>query len=159
MKSVVIALAALLIAGVAVAKSSDKYGHEEVTFDPKVFSEQQKELAREVKNGERYAELSNSDRRTVLDSLGALDRLMGGISSIDELTENEKLRVFNLQETINTLLTDAAEGSRLICTRETKTGSHRSVNVCRTVAQREREREDSLNYVRGVNTAPLPRSN
>ena len=157
MKSLILTLAAMLIAWSAGAKSSDKYGHDEVRFDPQLFAEQQEELTDELKSGERYAELSNSDRRTVLSSLNDLDRLMSGISSIDELTNTEKLQVFNLQETINTLLTEAAKGSRLICERTTKTGTHRPINVCKTVAQREREREDSVNGLRGLQRAPLER--
>ena len=157
MKFFISALAALLTAGAAAASSTDRYGHDEVTFNPQVFAEQHRALVQEVKTGERYVELSNTDRRDVLDSLNTLGDLLADVSTIDELNNNEKLRVFNLQEQINTLLTEAAKGSRLVCARETKTGSHRSINVCKTVAQRERERDVSVEGLRGHKGAPLPR--
>ena len=67
---------------------------------------------------------------------------------MSELPERTRLEVFNEQELVNTLLTEAREDSRQVCTREKKVGSHRTTTMCKTVAERRRDMEQSQGALR-----------
>jgi hypothetical protein len=87
----------------------------------------------------------------------ALDRIDSALHShgnVAALPEETKLRVFNDQELVNTILTKGRDDSRLLCTRETPVGSHRPVNSCKTVAERRRDRERSQDTMRDLQRAP-----
>ena len=85
--------------------------------------------------------------------LAALDRIGGALAesgSLQSMPEDMKVRVFNDQEAVNTLLTKGREDSQLVCTRETPSGSHRPHTSCKTVAERRRDRERSQDALRTV---------
>ena len=148
----------LLTSTCAHAGKSD-FSHETVKFDPAKFEKQRSAIEKEITRGERYAEISDQDKRDVLEALEAMSGLLEGKSGIDELNADQRIELFNRQETVNTLLTGAAEDSRLICKRQTKTGSHRQETKCVTVAQARTDRENAENMLRGANRRILPNSN
>jgi hypothetical protein len=57
------------------------------------------------------------------------------------------VRVFNDQEVVNTLLTQARADSRLVCDRSRPTGSHRRQTKCQTVAERRRRMESDQDHL------------
>ncbi|MCK7595588.1 hypothetical protein [Pseudomarimonas salicorniae] len=131
-------LAAALAAGLATA--ADDKEHKNYSFSPSHFEAQREAIIKGMR-GKTYRELSDEDRDTVL---AALDRMAGhleGVSQLEELDKRVQTTLFNDQELVNNLLTQAAADSRLICRRETFVGSHRSTNVCLTVLERKRLRE------------------
>lgn len=94
--------------------------------------------------GETYGEITQDDKRKVNDALQRLDAALAGGVDINSLNEAEKVRVFNDQELINTVLMKARADSRVVCKREKTVGSHRAVSQCLTVAERRRLREESF---------------
>jgi hypothetical protein len=114
------------------------------------FSQQRAQIETDLADGKTYAEISSGDRSTVRESLQRISHNLEGVASLDELSEDAKARVFNDQEVINNILTQAAADSRLICTREAKTGSNRKVTTCQTVAERNRRRELDQGNLRDV---------
>lgn len=94
--------------------------------------------------GETYGEITQDDKRKVNDALQRLDAALAGGADINSLNEAEKVRVFNDQELINTVLMKARADSRVVCKREKTVGSHRAVSQCLTVAERRRLREESF---------------
>jgi len=138
-------LALLLMMPIAAVAATGEHGTE--TFDPAKF-EQQRAAIENGLNGDRYSELTSTQRRQVQQALHEIQRLLDRQQAAGALHEEERVALFNAQEEVNTLLTKAADDSRLICKREAKSGSHLRVNVCRTVAQIRRERESSENAIR-----------
>ncbi len=105
------------------------------------FAAQRAQIEEDLADGKTYAEISSGDRAKVRESLNRISGELEGVASIDSLNEEAKARVFNDQEQINTILTQAEADSRLVCTRTKPTGSNRNVTTCETVAERDRRRE------------------
>lgn len=139
-------LAAALLAGPALAA---KGGHENVRFSPAHF-EAQREAIIEGISGETYRELSDEDRATVLEALTRMQDRLAGVDSLEQLDKRDQTAVFNDQDLVNTLLTEAAADSRLVCKREKFVGSNRTTNVCITVGERKRLAEAAQNQMRGM---------
>jgi len=113
------------------------------------FQVQQAKVRSDLLAGEIYSEITASDRERVI---AALDRMSGviGDGSIDRLSPERKVQVFNDQELVNGVLTKARADSRLICKREKPVGSQMATRQCFTVAQRERMKNDSDRFMRSV---------
>lgn len=107
------------------------------------FASQRAEIESELADGKTYAEISAKDRADVRDALDRITGELAGVDSIEELDEPSKTTVFNEQERINTILTQARADSRIVCERSRPTGSHRHVTRCQTVAERRRTMEES----------------
>ncbi len=107
------------------------------------FAAQREAIFKELKGGETYSEISPVDRKKVriaLERISATLERAGGVANLDE---QEKVDVFNNQELVNAILTQAGEDSRLVCRREGKVGTRFTVNVCLTAKERARATEAS----------------
>lgn len=103
---------------------------------------------REELGSEKYAEISSDDRRTVLGLLDRMEVSVQRTGGIDSMPEQQKVDLFNNQEKVNAILTQAAEDSRMVCRREQTTGSHRKTTVCLTAGERRRIRESTQDQLR-----------
>lgn len=112
------------------------------------FAEQKKNIEADIAAGEVYSEISQQHMRDVRGALERITDVLEEEGSVDKLSEAEKAAVFNDQELVNTLLTQASEDSRLICRREKKVGSHRTTTQCATVAERRRISEETTKALR-----------
>lgn len=112
------------------------------------FSEQRAAINKALGDGETYSEMQPDDVRAVQVSLDRIDRMLGTSQSVDQLDPATRVEVFNEQEKVNTLLTNAHRESRLVCRREKPTGSHRPTTLCLTVAERRRQREAANDFFR-----------
>lgn len=111
------------------------------------FAEQRAEIEQDLADGKTYAEISNRQRSEVREALDRIARELEGADSVAELAEPAKVTVFNEQERINTILTQAKADSRLVCDHSRPTGSHRRVTKCQTVAERQRRREADQDHL------------
>ncbi|TXH78013.1 MAG: hypothetical protein E6Q88_00065 [Lysobacteraceae bacterium] len=93
----------------------------------------------EKKEGD-YADLSDKDRKAILDKQADIYRLIEGRTTIEELGPNGKIELANALESMNALLTKA-EDSRMVCERVKVIGSNRPQNKCMSVGERKRLRE------------------
>jgi hypothetical protein len=118
------------------------------------FQAQSQVIRRDLNEGKLYSELDQKQRGEVTAALDRIDVALQSHGNVAALPEETKLRVFNDQELVNTILTKGRDDSRLLCTRETPVGSHRPVNSCKTVAERRRDRERSQDTMRDLQRAP-----
>ena len=149
------ALALLLAAGASLAADQ----HKDVKFSPSKFDKQRGDII-EALEGKQYYEISDDAKRQVIEALDRMSARLQGVGSIDQLGDEDKVAVFNDQELINNLLTNAAADSRLVCTRQKSLGSNMRSNSCMTVAERRRRQEESREQMRRMQrSAPLPAGN
>ncbi len=160
-KLMVLALFALLLPATAMA-TIDSGGQ---AFKPDKgldltasFGEQRAAINKALSDGETYSELQPADLRVVQDSLGRISNLLGDAQTIDQMSPDAKVELFNEQEKVNTLLVQAHKDSRMICRREKPTGSHRPTTLCLTVAERRRQREAANDFFRYNPRAEGPNS-
>jgi hypothetical protein len=123
------------------------------------FEAQRNAIVSALGDGKTYSEISPNDRQRVTASLDRISSLLGGAGGVGQLPEATKVEVFNEQELVNTVLTQAREDSRLVCTREKKVGSHRTTNNCMTVAERRRAREQSQDALLNNSGYKMPLAN
>ncbi len=89
---------------------------------------------------DRYSSIKAEDKEAVLRALDRIDSCCRK-SAADQMSDQDRVESFNDQEIINTIITHAAIDSRLICERNSTTGSHLVHLTCMTLAMRnERER-------------------
>jgi hypothetical protein len=123
------------------------------------FARQRAEIEKDLNDGKTYSEISSSDRTKVREALDHISTWLAGVASVDALNGDTRVKIFNEQEVINTILTDARADSRLVCERSKPTGTNRYVNTCQTVAERERRREDDQRRMQRVRTGIGPANN
>lgn len=118
------------------------------------FSEQQQAVISDF-NGEKYSEISPEDKSKVIDALNRIMNQLGtGNQDINRLPEDVRVSIFNDQNLINTVLTQAAADSRLVCRREKTIGSNMPQNNCLTVAERRRQKNDAQDAVSRMQRTP-----
>ncbi len=151
MNKLVLLIALVLSPTFAVAKIASQgsaFSPEKGLDVSQSFEAQRNAIIKALGDGKTYSEISPDDRQRVTTSLDRIAGLLGGVQDVDQLAVEARVEVFNEQELVNTLLTEAREDSRLVCTREKKVGSHRTTTMCRTVAERRRDMEQSQGALR-----------
>ncbi|CAN7217508.1 hypothetical protein LJR168_000753 [Pseudoxanthomonas sp. LjRoot168] len=123
------------------------------------FEEQRLAIIKDLDGGKVYSEISQKERSDVKDALNRISGALEATSGVQGLSEEQKARVFNDQELVNSILTRAGEDSRLVCTREKVVGSHRPTTQCQTVAERRRIRENDQNALLKSNRVILRGNN
>lgn len=118
------------------------------TPDLSEFPSAKAQIEKDLKEGKRYSELTRRQREDVIAALERIEQALSGVKAVSELDPADRAELMNDQELVNTLLTKAEEDSRLICTHERKTGSHRPTTRCRTVAQTRQEQEAAKEFGR-----------
>ncbi len=89
-----------------------------------------------------YDDMPQRDRERLVRRQGDLLRLIEGKDTLLDLDENGRTEAINSLEWIRAEIHDAEE-NRLICKREKRVGTHMKERVCRTVAERRKDREDA----------------
>ena len=132
---------AILVSGLTLATvASASRSKEEVFLPGKPLQQQIERIETELNDGETYAELKQEDRGRVRESLGRMRAAVEQYPGRDAMPEQVRTQVFNDQQVVNTVLTQAREDSRLICRREKAIGSNMSTTQCLTVAERARQK-------------------
>ena len=121
------------------------------------FAAQRTQILEELGDGKTYSEIKNADREKVKSALARISAALAQSGGVAQLGEEQKVAVFNDQELVNNILTEAGENSRLVCKREKKTGSHMASNQCMTVAARNRATEHAQETLRNTPPRSLPR--
>ncbi len=158
MQLAVILASFVMAAGVAAGESQPKpvFGEKVAPGD---FPQLIEMIRFEIQPGGRWEYVPKRDRPKLEEKLAEMERVIGDRSSIDELSDDDRIRLFNAQEHANAILTQH-DGRRLICERHTPTGSHRPEKRCMTLAERERATADSRRFMDSVQSRrALPRSN
>jgi len=132
----VIGLAALF--ALPVHASEDAENIASVESGKQQFMKQARQVRRDLSKSDKYVELKQDDRKRVLAALDRMQKALKPVESLEQLHEQDRVALFNDQELVNTLLTEAREDSRQICRREKSVGSNMARLSCETVAERRR---------------------
>ncbi|CTP84096.1 hypothetical protein XTPLMG728_0431 [Xanthomonas translucens pv. poae] len=92
----------------------------------KSFAQQLSTIPQQLDDGKTYSELSAENRSKVEAALSRRATALTSHPDADTLREEDKVVLFNDQETVDTLLSKASSDSRLICRREAVIGSLRT---------------------------------
>ena len=92
--------------------------------------------------GERYEFLGKADRAKVDMSFEKMSAMLASSGSVDAMSSEEKIKLFNEQEMVNGLLAKNSD-DRLVCNSVAPVGSHLPVKTCKTVREIARERSNS----------------
>lgn len=121
-----------------------------VEYSPARFREQRADIERKLADGKTYAEIKPADRRAVLDAFARIEKTIGSHENALDLSEEKKRQVFNDQEFINVILTQAHADSRLYCEWIVRTGSRVKQSFCQTVADRRQNLETSISTLEQI---------
>ena len=116
-------------------------------YKPGQFSQVIENIEKEMAPGGLYADTKPEDQDNVRKALGRMAALLEGKSSLEDLTEKEKVALLNDQEQVNALLT-GNEKDQLVCTRRELPGTHRHESVCETKYEAQMRKEESRKRVR-----------
>ena len=153
--AVVLLVALSPLAHASISQSGPAKQKAELDVKKNTFAEQRARIIDQLADGETYSEISSENRSKVKDALNRIDGQLQSAGGVEALSAQQKADVFNDQELVNTLLTEASEDSRLVCTREKRVGSHRQTTQCMTVAARNRARNDAQSAVRSIKVPTL----
>ena len=139
-----VAIAALL-AGTA-ALGADKYPIKPDLDKQTVasFDMQAAKVRQEMDKGGRYEYIKPEDRTRVEEGLTFMHDLIAASGSVSAMKEDDRIRLFNRQERVNTLLTNS-ENSRIICEKSYQAGSLFKLTTCKSVAERAKREQDAKN--------------
>ncbi|WP_313245179.1 hypothetical protein [Stenotrophomonas rhizophila] len=140
MKRMKLAVVASLLLSAGVAQAAKK---NDVFVAGKPLAEQLQRIEVEMGDGKTYSELKLEDRSRVREALGRMRITLERFPDESRIPDVAKTDLFNDQQVVNTVLTQAREDSRLICRREKATGSNFAVTQCLTLAERERNKNDA----------------
>lgn len=108
---------------------------------PATIGAQREAIVAAFQPGERFAELDTAGREKVVAGFHRMDELFGDAKSLNDLSAETKVELFNEQAKINAILTNAQEASREVCKRHRSVNSRLRNTECHTVAEWERRRE------------------
>jgi hypothetical protein len=105
-----------------------------------------------------FAEWSDVRRAELMARQDRLLAKLAGVESFHDLDKRAQFEVFNELEWINATVNDA-RGAQVVCEYVEKTGSRRKIKECKTVAQRDAEREESQDSLRDLRETGGMRNN
>ena len=111
------------------------------------FLAHQEQLRDDVERSTKFAHLDNESKRRLFGSQDVLFTVLRDKSSIDELSDDERLEVFNAQNVIAAVLSDAEE-DRPLCKNAPRLGSHMRNLDCWSKRERELQRGVVQNELR-----------
>jgi hypothetical protein len=106
------------------------------------FLAHQERLRQDLQESSKFAHLDNQSKQRIYDSQEVLFTLLRDKNSIGELSDDERLQVFNAQNVIAAVLDDA-EADRPICVQAPRLGSHLHNIDCWSKREREAQRDSA----------------
>jgi hypothetical protein len=121
------------LAGIAVAK--EHYRENSVKADTKeAFSQLADNVRREMGAGGKYEFIKPDEKPKVDKALEDMTKLFDEHDTVAAMTQDQKVALFNAQETVNSILT-LRDRDRVICENKPPLGSHIPQTKCHTYAQ------------------------
>ncbi len=120
------------------------------------FLEERERIEENLTGGGAYFEISSGDRADVIRNLDLIQTELERADGIENMSGDAKIRVFNAQEHLNELLTEAADDSRMRCERRRRIGSNISSTYCQTYADRKRRAELDSREIHRLMSVRLP---
>lgn len=148
-KQLMAMLLVLMAAGAASAQVRDI----PVDRNADAFAQQKQLILARLDDGESYRGISQDDKDRVRAALARIDSTLKRAGGAEHLNKRQRVAVFNDQEVINNILTQAGDDNQLVCRNETGTGTHVRTVQCKTVAERREETEYAQDMLRRMPTA------
>ncbi len=95
-----------------------------------------------------YKDMADKTRMELLDKQNRLLSIIEGKQDAAELNENQRTEAFNILEWIEGAVNGSTD-ERMVCERTRKTGSNRTVRVCRTEGEWREARERARRQMEG----------
>ena len=140
----------LSLAAFATPVFADSAKEAVVIKDVPKFLDYQRDVRADMKTT-KFKHVDNASKSQLFQAQDELFALLKGKQSVDQLSEEERLKVYNAQQTVAAVLTDA-ELDRPICKREKRLGSNRLMTVCETRRQRQDNASNAQNLMRAPKT-------
>jgi hypothetical protein len=146
MKSVILLAGVWLAMHVSLARAVDDGTFPKADTRDK-FAEIETAVLRGMAEDGRYRFVSRGDRLVVEHELGLMQAAFARRATTAEMSDDERLALFNSQERINGILA-RNDAERLVCTTERPIGSNIPVRSCKTYARVRRDQYNSDDYKR-----------
>ncbi|HET7842710.1 MAG TPA: hypothetical protein VFL14_01070 [Xanthomonadales bacterium] len=104
------------------------------------YLDHQRDLRDDVMYSKKFKHVQKRDRERLYKAQDEIFSLLEGRASVDELSPDQLIALYDAQGVVNAVLEDA-ELDREVCKREKLVGSHRSSLVCMTVREQRRIKE------------------
>jgi len=133
----------------ACAATGAKENYHEKSFNADTkekFQQVSENIRKEMNEGGRYEYVTPKEHKTIEDKLGEVEALFTQYGSIADMKQDQKVQLFNAQETVNSILTHR-DRDRVICKNEAPLGSHIPVTSCHTYGQEEDARHETHNQM------------
>jgi hypothetical protein len=131
----------------------------ELFVDAKDFEQHRSRIEAVLDDPTQLSELTRPQRDEVRNALVRMGTALATAPTVDALSPEARMRVFNEQELINSTLLGAEKQSRVICRAERTVGSNLKKRRCRTVGEIERAREASKQGMERLNEQRIPPPN
>lgn len=126
---------ALSILALGQTAAKENYRETGVKADTReAFDSVEQNVRKNMAPGGKYEFVKPDERRTIEKKLGEMDALFNQAGSVANMKEDQKIALFNAQETVNSILT-LRDRDRVICKKEAPVGSHIPVTTCHTYGQ------------------------
>ena len=136
-----VAVALVLAALPAAAK--ENYHEKSFNADTQEkFQAVAEDVRKEMQPGGRYEYVKPQERATIERSLAEMDALFAATGGVENMKQDDKVKLFNEQEVVNSILT-RRDKDRVICEDKPKLGSHVRTTSCHTYGQEEEARRGS----------------
>jgi hypothetical protein len=131
----------------AVAGARENYHEKSFNADTKEkFQTVAANIRKEMNDGGRYEYVTPKEHATIEQKLGEIETLFTQYDSIANMKQDQKVQLFNAQDTVNSILTHR-DRDRVICKNEAPLGSHIPVTSCHTYGQEEDARHETHNQL------------
>ena len=146
----ILALAAMLLFATAVSADNAQQAPSVVIKDVAKFLDYQRDVRDDVKSS-KFKHMDESSKEKLLAAQDEIFGLLKGKKSIDELTHEQQVELYNAQNLVAGILTDA-ELDRPVCKREKRVGSNMATTVCTTKRQMDEHKDDIQRGLRAPRT-------
>lgn len=106
---------------------------------PEKFGQISLEILQDMNPSGRYEFIRPEEKAKVEADLAAIAVMLQKSGSVDRMTQNEKVQLFNTQEHLNGVLTHS-DNNRLVCEHRAPVGTTIPRTTCQTVGEIERSR-------------------
>jgi len=136
-------VALFLFAAALPAPAKENYHEKSFNADTREkFQAVADNVRKEMQPGGRYEYVKPKERVTIERSLAEMDTLFAATGGVENMKQDDKVKLFNEQEVVNSILT-RRDKDRVICEDKPKLGSHVRSTNCHTYGQEEEARRGS----------------
>ena len=154
MKIAVAMAIALSVFTLQLAVAKENYHEKTINADTREsFATVVASVRSEMVDGGKYEFVQKKERVQIDEKFNDMTALFDQYGTVSAMTQDAKVRLFNDQEVVNSILTKR-DRDRVICTNVAPIGSHIPVTKCHTYAQEVEAREGTKNILDEWKRAP-----